>query len=288
MSWDVNRYSGDLFDGRLNRLNPSFGTIEYGQARGKSFYNGGNVSVKRRYATGLDVQVAYTFGKAIDHSSSFGQGLPILDNFNLELNRGLADFDIRQKLAISLLYDLPKFGTGAVRTIFSNWQIGGVTILQSGRPFLVNCTLSFQPVRDSNGQIIGNNVCDFNADRVNNDFPNTPSLGTYIEGIDRSQYLTGIFQASDFPKPAPGTPGNLGRNVYFGPGYANTNLNILKRFPAPFLGERGQIDFRAEFFNLFNRVNLGQPVGNISNAQFGRSTTALGARNTQFGLRIAF
>ena len=54
------------------------------------------------------------------------------------------------------------------------------------------------------------------------------------------------------------------------------------------LGEKGQLDFRTEFFNLFNRVNLGQPVGNLSNSQFGRSTGALGARNVQFGLRLAF
>jgi hypothetical protein len=76
--------------------------------------------------------------------------------------------------------------------------------------------------------------------------------------------------------------------MYFGPGYANTNLNVVKHFPLPFLGERGRIDFRTEFFNLFNRVNLGQPVGNLSDPQFGRSTTALGARNVQFGLRVAF
>jgi hypothetical protein len=65
-------------------------------------------------------------------------------------------------------------------------------------------------------------------------------------------------------------------------------LNVVKRFPAPFLGEQGRVDFRAEFFNLFNRVNLGLPSGNISSSQFGRSTTALGARNTQFGLRLEF
>jgi hypothetical protein len=76
--------------------------------------------------------------------------------------------------------------------------------------------------------------------------------------------------------------------MYFGPGYAITNFNIVKRFPLRMLGEAGQIDFRTEFFNLFNRVNLGQPAGNLTNSQFGKSTTALGARNVQFGLRLAF
>jgi len=54
------------------------------------------------------------------------------------------------------------------------------------------------------------------------------------------------------------------------------------------IGEKGQLDFRTEFFNLFNRVNLGQPTANLSSSQFGKSTTALGARNVQFGLRVAF
>ena len=76
--------------------------------------------------------------------------------------------------------------------------------------------------------------------------------------------------------------------MYFGPGYAITNLNVVKRFPLKMLGEQGQIDFRTEFFNLFNRVNLGQPPGNLSSSQFGRSTTALGGRNIQFGIRLAF
>jgi hypothetical protein len=288
MSFDVNRYAGDLFDGRLDRLNHSFANIGYGQARGNSYYNGGNVSVKKRYSVGLDTQVAYTFGKAIDYSSTFGSGLGIVDANNLELNRALADFDIRQKLSISLLYETPRIKGNFLAGLISQWQLGAVAILQSGRPFTVNCTVPFSGVRDASGQIVGNNGCDYNADGFNNDYPNAPAFGGYISGLSRSQYLTGIFKASDFPKPAPGRPGTLGRNMYFGPGYANTNFNLVKPFPLPMLGEKGRMDFRAEFFNLFNRVNLGQPVGNLSSSQFGQSTTALGARNIQLGLRLQF
>jgi hypothetical protein len=288
MGYDVNRYAGDLFDGKLDRINTSFADIGYGQARGNSYYNGFNVSLKKRYSVGLDMQVAYTYGKAIDYSSSFGLGLGVVDANNLQLSRGLADFDIRQKFALSLLYETPRIRGNKIFDVLSRWQLGAVTILQSGRPFSVNCTLPFQPVRNAAGAIIGNSGCDYNADGFNNDYPNAPSFGAYLTGLDRSKYLTGIFKASDFPTPAPGLPGTLGRNTYFGPGYAQTNFNVVKRFPFRKLGEAGQIDFRAEFFNLFNRVNLGQPTGDLSSSTFGQSTTALGARNAQLGLRLAF
>ena len=288
MGYDVNRYAGDLFDGRLDRINSSFADIQYGQARGSSFYNGANVSVRKRYSQGLDLQAAYTFGKAVDDSSSFGLGLGIVDAANLRLNRGLSDFDIRQKFSMSLLYETPRIKGNAFASFLSTWHLGAVTILQSGRPFTVNCGQPFAPVRNSAGVIVGNTGCDYNADGFNNDNPNAPSFGGYLSGLNRSDYITGLFKASDFPTPAPGQPGTLGRNMYFGPGYAITNLNVVKPFPLRFLGERGQIDFRAEFFNLFNRVNLGQPVGSLTSTQFGQSTTALGGRNVQFGLRLQF
>ncbi|HEY7306445.1 MAG TPA: carboxypeptidase regulatory-like domain-containing protein [Bryobacteraceae bacterium] len=288
MGFDVNRYSGDLLDGTLNRINSSFAGIGYGQARGSSFYNGANVSLRKRYSHGLDLQVAYTYGKAIDTSSSFGLGLNVVDANNLNAERGLADFDVRQKLALSLLYETPRLHGNAFFSFLSAWELGAVTILQSGTPFDVFCSSSFSPVTNASGAVIGNTGCDYNADGFNHDRPNAPSFGGYLGGMSRQQYLDGMFQASDFPAPAPGQDGNLGKNMYFGPGYANTNFNVVKHFPLHMLGERGVLDFRGEFFNLFNRVNLSSIANDLSSSQFGRATTALGGRNVQFGLRLAF
>jgi hypothetical protein len=271
MGFDVNRYAGDLLDGTLNRINPSFAGIGYGQARGASFYNGFNVSVKKRYSFGLNFQLAYTYGKAIDDSSSFGLGLNIEDANNLKLSRGLSDFDVRNKLALSLLYETPAVGHNRAASLLSKWEIGAVTILQSGRPFDVFC-----------------GSCDYNLDGFYYDYPNAPSFGGYKGGFSRQEYLNGIFPASAFGAPAPGSDGTLGRNMYFGPHYYNTNLNIVKHFRLPFLGEQGLLDFRTEFFNLFNTTNLDSVTGDVSSGQFGQATTALGARNVQFGLRVSF
>src|SRR5215510_7323737 len=288
--YDVNRVNGDLLDGRLDRLNPNFGVIGYAQANGSSSYHGGTVSVKKRFTQGLDFQVGYTFGKAIDTASSFGRGLNIFDPLRLYLNRGRSDFDIRHKIASSIVYDIP--APRFLGKALGGWQLGAVTILQSGPPFSVTCGLPFQAVRDSSGKIIGNSGCDFNADGRSGDPLNIPAFGNTKTGLSRSDYMfpNRIFQASDFPKPALGVLGNLGRNTFLSPGYANTDFILAKKTKIPwFLGKEGaNVLFRAEFFNLFNRVNLARPVGNTSSSDFGRSTSAFGARNVQFGLKIEF
>jgi hypothetical protein len=219
--------------------------------------------------------------------------LNIFDPLNLRLNRGRADFDVRHKLASSLVFDLPKPSlAGALGKVFDGWQIGAITILQSGPPLTVICGLPFRPVRDANGNLIGNSGCDFNADGRSGDPLNVPAFGNSRTGLSRSDYMAPnrIFQVADFPKPGLGQIGTLGRNTFQSPGYANTDFIVMKRTKIPwFTGAEGaNLVFRAEFFNLFNRVNLGRAVGDINNPEFGRSTQAFGARNVQFGMKIEF
>jgi hypothetical protein len=117
---------------------------------------------------------------------------------------------------------------------------------------------------------------------------NTPAFGNSLSGLERSDYLTGIFQVSDFPKPAVGQNGDLGRNTFFGPGYAGTDFNIVKKTKIPAWSETANIQFRAEFYNVFNRVNLQQPASDITSSNFGRSTATFSPRVFQFGFRIEF
>ncbi|HLJ85393.1 MAG TPA: carboxypeptidase regulatory-like domain-containing protein [Candidatus Angelobacter sp.] len=296
--YDVNRYNGNLIQTNdvLTRLNTSFGQIDYGQSNGFSAYNGFDMAIQGHVGRALSMQAAYTLGKAIDTASSFGTGLNIVDVGNLQLNKGLADFDIRQKLAFSETFALPNIAThfttsGVVRKLFGGWNVGAITILQSGGPYSVFCSLPFEPVYNGAGQIVGNNGCDFNADGWNYDFPDEPSFGNFKSG-NRSafQFPHKIFSSTDFGRPGLGQDGTLGRNTFIGPGFANTDLSLFKDTKIPwFIGKEGAtLEIRAEFYNAFNRVNLQNPDGNISDSLFGSSTSTFPARNINLAAHISF
>ena len=253
--YDVNRVNGNLLDGVFDRNNPSFGAFGFGQANGSSSYNGANLTVRKRYSHGLACQLAYTVGRAVDTASSFGRGLVFPDIYNLNLNRGLADFDVRHKLAGSLLYELPspRDGMGLLGKTLGGWQIGAVTIAQAGQPFSVFCTAS-----RSGG-------CDWNADGFNYDRPHEASFGSFVK-VTKDELLSsdGIFNVaggqglSIFPAPAVGTNGSLGRNTFIGPGYFATDLNLQKNTKIPwFWGTEGAtIQLRTEMYNAFNQTGI--------------------------------
>lgn len=303
-SYNVNRFAGDLFDkGVLNRFNTSFGSLNYAQANLNSAYHGGTVSIKNRgYTKGINFQAAYTFGKAIDQANTFG--VEPVDQFNLRAQRGLTDFDIRHRLSFSTLYQLPRVkaflgSSRAANILVNGWQVSNISIIQSGSPFTVFCGASFQAIKDANGKVIGNKGCDYNGDGVNNDRPLTPSFGNSLtgKGFSTAQFLDGIFSCTSsrcgnvFPAPAFGQVGNLGRNTFRGPKFINTDFSALKatRIPWFFHKQEGaRLELRAEFFNVFNKVNLSNVNGNLASSQFGRATGTFPARNIQFGVRIEY
>ncbi len=297
--YNVNRFAGDLIQngGNFTGLAPGFGAINYGQNSESSGYNGFTASVRQRAMHGLTLNAAYTYSKAIDQASKL-DGAEHVDAFNDSLSRGLADFDVRHRLAFTTLWSVPSpHGSGFMNKLLGGWELTNVTILQSGPPFSVICTANFKPVLDGAGNVVGNTGCDYNADGTNYDRPNTPSFGNTITGLSRSDYLTGIFACggtafcgSIFPSPGL-REGNLGRNTFHGPGFANTDFSVIKNQKIPWFigGEGANLQFRTEFFNVFNRVNLtqvGTDIANLSN--FGKSTSTYPARDIQFALRIAF
>jgi hypothetical protein len=123
---------------------------------------------------------------------------------------------------------------------------------------------------------------------MTNDRPNTPALGTDIESPSQEQWRAGVFAAADFPRPAAGTVGDLPRNAYRGPGYLNTDLSLVKRIAVPAMGRNTSVQLRIEAYNVFNTINLNNPVSNLSSSVFGRVTSARPSREIQLGARLTF
>jgi len=289
---NINRFSGDLLDGTYNAIVPGFAAINYTDASDQSSFKGATFSL-RANRTDLQVTTAYTIGKATDYSSSFSAasrpdpfGPPSQD-------KGPADFDVRHKLSVAVNWKLPSPSkAGMLRTLAEGWQLGTVAVAQSGTPFTVVCTTSgkaFSAIVDSSGRIVGNSGCDYNADNAGPDRPNIPSFGSTKTGLSNDDYINGIFVASDFPTPAPGQPGTLGRNTFRGPRYFNVDFVLLRslRFPELF-GSASNVQLRLEMFNALNTTNLNQPNNALDDPLFGKSASALPGRIVQFSFRFAF
>src|SRR6185312_12708680 len=181
-----------------------------------SFYNGLSVLVKHTFQQGFNIQGSYTFGKALDYGDSLGATWQ--DSQNRSAERGRAGYDATHKLVLAGVWHLPFFkGTSMFDHVAGGWELSGTTILQSGLPMSVTSTSAFPKG-------------DFNADGTTGDRPNAPITPIQTSGWSRQQYLTGIFPASIFPIPAAGKDGNLGRNVFNDPGFAQNDLALVKKF----------------------------------------------------------
>jgi len=305
--YNVNRFNGDMFDGRFDGIIPGVSSLAFGQAIDKSHYHGVTLAFKTNY-TDLNFGGAYTYGRAIDFSSTItpparpdAHGAPAQDE-------GRSDFDIPHKLSMSVNWKVPE-PTGGMRALLGGWQFASVVLAQSGTPFNVVCNgRPFTPIRDAAGAIIGNSGCDYNADNeLTGDRPNTPSFGTTIASRKDADFLAGVFRAADFGVPAPGTTGSLPRNAFRGPGYFNVDLSLIKSFQIGwFTSNAATLQFRFEAFNALNTAHFNNPGGNVSNLQlnpdgtvrnlngFGviTSTNRLGRqydeREWRLGLRLGF
>jgi len=136
-------------------------------------------------------------------------------------------------------------------------------------------------------QVIGNTGGDYNGDGNTYDLPMRPSF-TLNKSYNRSDYLKGLFPASAFAAPAFGQEGDVGRNTIHGPGMAQVDFSILKNFKTPWFWEHSNLQFRAEIYNLFNRVNLNTFDGDITSGTFGKATGVFTPRSIQLGARLEF
>lgn len=269
------------------RRNPRFGASRWTVTDANSFYHGMILSVNRRFSRGLQLQASYTVQKSVDDAStvfasdSRGDNVVSIDPDFRHLNRGLSSFDMRQVFVFNFTYDLPgKNLEGAVGKLLGGWQINGITTLQSGFPFTVE--LAFNRSRNGGAPGVFSDLSE--RPNLRSGFSNNPVLGGPDQYFDRRAFEL---------QPA-GFLGNLGRDTLIGPGLANVDFSLVKTTA---VREDLQIQFRTEFFNLFNRANFDIPIRTIPGfgpdgvptGPIGRITaTTTTSRQVQFGLKVLF
>lgn len=263
------------------RPDPRFDDIDLLESRANSNYNALQTRFQQRLARGFTALASYTWSKSIDDASNFfsSAGDPNFpqNSFDVAAERGRSNFDVRHRLSVSYSWALP-FGksrryldnNGWLSTVLTGWETYGIVTAQSGRPF----TVALLPEIDNSGT--GRSILGFG----NNDRPNVvgnPELS--------SRTTAQWFNSGAFAFPVPGTFGNSGRNILDGPGYHAINLSLMKNTA---LGERINLQFRAEAFNLLNHPNFNLPDNFLGSPTFGRITSARDPRHIQFGLKLLF
>ncbi len=287
---DINRFAGDLLDGREDRINPNFGPLLFVSNGVNSSYHGMTLEVRRPMLRGLSLQVNYRWSKWLDNSSdtSTGQfadnaepGKGAQDVSRLDLERSRSMFDIPHRFTGMLIWaPSTAFSAKWIQQLANGWQVSTIFGAQSGRPFSVWTNASFQAGGDFNADGGGGAVGGGFYDR-----PDAPASGV-LRSYSKQEFLSGIFQVGDFPKPARGSNGALGRNTFRGPRQFTNDVALTRSFK---LGEKRALQFRAEAFNLFNTVGLALPNSDLSvPGAFGKSTTAFDPRQIQLGLRLQF
>ena len=250
----------------------TFGIIGINETGANAHYNSLQVMANRRFGKGRSLLASYTLSKSIDEMSedTFNPTeILFVDSRNRRHDRGVSSFDTRHILVLSYLWELPEVKRWgfAGSHLLSGWQLNGITRIQSGSAFNV--------VR---GQ-------DTNLDGNNNDRPNLIGNPALSPDRPRDEQIAQYFNVAAFQAAPNGSVGSAGRNILYGPGSVNWNVSFFKSIR---LSERHRFQFRAEFFNFFNQVNLGNPVNSLNNANVGRILGAGPARVIQFGLRYHF
>lgn len=278
------------------RFNDAFFQVALNLAVGMSTYHALQTRVTKSFRNnrlgGGQIQAAYTWSHSIDNandplvgnageatrtfprdSSGFAGGYAIPE-------RGDSGFDVRHRFVLNFLYDVPlKFENKTLDMVLGNWSMSGIVTAQSGLPFGV-----FGSV-DSAGSGFSQRADLASPGNPRNipptPLPPNPRVQT---GPDRTLFANPAPPTG--AAPTLGVQGGIGRNVFRGPQFHKTDFSLIKRFP---FTERYRFSVRADFFNLFNRVNFGVPDGIITSNTFGRSTFTVGTpRVIQFAGRFEF
>jgi hypothetical protein len=274
---------------------PVFSSIFAQDTIANSAYNSFQASLDKRFAHGLQFTVAYTLSKSFDEASSF-EG--ILNPIDPRRSRSLSAFDARNRIVFSYYWELPFHKhSGAAGQLMNGWALSGITTFQTGFPIRITSladnelmySFDFElpgqpnqiaPFHTQKPQSNGNYYFDPNSFTENATIPNDPADPNSPPNCS-DQKVFGCYDPTLL-----GTTGNTRRTICCGPHISNTDFAILKTFT---ISETKHIDFRGEFFNLFNHTQFFNPDGNTSDGpQFGQVTQAKDPRLMQFALKFFF
>jgi hypothetical protein len=259
-------------------VNPALGSFPNLTPEAWSRFNSMLVSVAKRFSRDFQMSVSYTWSRCIDDGNYLGSFSSnssggFMDPYNLNLDKGVCSYDQTHVVKANGLWALPFHGNRFVE----GWQISGILSANSGLPV---------DILDGYDEATG---------------------GGTVAMVPRPNYTSGcqvqVGKVSEWYNPqcftleAPGTLGDLGRDTVRGPGFFDTDLAVLK---ATRLRENLNLQFRAEFFNIFNHTNYGLPLAGMGggslfvggggrNPGAGQITTETGTpRQIQFALKLVF
>jgi hypothetical protein len=237
---------------------PDFKNIFQFETSASSIAHAGELRIERRFRAGVGLSATYRFSRSIDDATLISI-LP-QDSHNLRAERGLSDFDMKHRMSFSANYNLP----GRRHALLKGWQAQVIGTLQSGTPL---------------SAIVSADVSGTGSPIVNRpDLIGDPNISNPTPGR--------FFNPAAFKIPEAGTFGNSGRNVIIGPGYQNIDV-ALSRITR--LSDAMRVQFRADFYNVFNHPNFVAPptMQNFADStDFGALFVARSPRIVQLGLKF--
>jgi hypothetical protein len=248
----------------------------------RSWYHSFQTQIIKRFSRGMSLSASYSLAKSIDIVHQNIGNWSLSNPFDARANKGRSDFDRRHAFVASWLWSPPrKWDRPFQKFLLQDWTFTGIHTVQSGVPFTI---------------FMGDDVA---QDGVSGDQQHAqlkPDAGSITrEHANRADMIAKFFNTDAFvptDEVPRGVYGNSGKNIISGPAFSNTDFSAIKDFR---LRERLGLQFRSEFFNVFNQANFGcfdttwgcyDPISTVNSPSFGQITSASPGREIQFALKL--
>ncbi|WP_222705559.1 TonB-dependent receptor [Terriglobus albidus] len=234
-----------------------------------SAYHAMQVTANKRMSQHFTVRSFYVWAKNWASLGMQNSTASVVNQTKLWLERGRSDNDYRHMFTTSVVWMLDYYNGNNryIKTAANGWQVSPIIRFRSGAPFTVT------------------NGTDTNLDGTNNDRPNIVG-NPYLEAHrSRNDVINAWFNTAAFVAPTTATEGTTGRNTLDGPGSKSVDVAFFRNFA---LWEKSTLQFRGEFTNVLNNVNLSNPNATLNSPNYGKITGANSMRQTQLGLRLTF